>query len=87
MDTTTFSRKQNLYRDPTRNVRRRRSRLVGGLKTLQLPDIAEKTTEEVEETPTKKTDRKTLDKAYKNMLGLPDTGEVSLFKNNNYQVF
>lgn len=38
------------------------------------------------DTPAKKIDKKP-DEPYKDVLAFPETGEISLFKNRNYQVF
>lgn len=58
----------------------KRSRIKG-----QYPASADRKTQEAVEKPARRTDKKTPDKSCKDVLAFPDTGEVSLFKNKNYQ--
>lgn len=48
---------------------------------------AAKNTQEAVDALVKKTDKKTRDESYKDVLAFPENCNVSLFKNKNYQVF
>lgn len=53
---------------------------------VQYNASTDKTTQELMKTLTKKTDKKTLDKPCEGIRAFLRTGEISVFRNNTYQV-